>query len=1226
MIHTVYSNSYEVLKTVLMHNIENLRFVDKPVPHEKLFATAFEKVPVVIPSLAVEEDLKRSIAERDGIYAGIDCMLLGRWLGLFSRDLTNLVGPEAAWMIWRLLSEKGPGSLRETYPRLQHYLEGKDDVAVYRLAARVAQKFMTYASYRFDWILEWVGVYAEMLPKGPEHDHEKAMLERHPDFRWQKELWQRLYNAPGWSGTDFIKDFPNVLKQFAATGDAASFQQEEWAAKVELSESLHIFAPIVVPPLMLPIIKAFAKPGRNVWLYLLNPTDQYWYDLIPRSLMNWDNADSHTDAVHPILADNARSTRANLDRLWRFTQGPDTAGEENPSLLSELDADPYEPDLKPAAIVRKTNKEWEAYAGRHQDLKVENDVDVQNYFLEARDPKLLRRIQDSVLDLDPDLKKGNPHESIFKAEDDSLLFMRAPTATRELENLADWLQSLFMKHPDLKPDDVLVVTPDISGATPLIDKVFGSLPAERRLPWTVTGARPVDSDPAAQGVLMLLRLLAGRADILSLIEWVSVPIVGERYGFSVSDIAVMNDWLVQAGYRFGLSEAHLKRIEEEDGLPELNESMHDMSLERALERLTLGFMLPDDVKSPWGDTLPVEGTENGTWVGVNDRPRLLEGLSELALKLERHRLKTVSEKTIEEWRSWFSDMLADFFPPEYDRVNFSTVRTGVNALAADVKQAAGGEETDWTLPYSLFVEALSGKLKETPTSGRGSNGITFSGMTQMRNIPYRVIAVIGLNADSAFPGTSNREEFDLMAVEPRRGDRDSRIDNRNVFLDLLLAARDNLMISFVTGTGTDADERQPSIVAQELFAWLLDFAGGVEEGEPGFDRRTLAAHLMRKVPLTGYSPDNFREDERGWSGTDNAMLDALKTAIDEHYSAELPAFSVSQGRDPLGGRTEIPFDELMRFWRKPTSNLLKQLNIRLPSKIEDRSFDLLPPSGGLASWLRKREVWESSGDEDEIARLIRRWSVDPSLGAVGVRDWAGVDDIEVVKATRRKFEEMPATNQLTALPEETYSYRHSNKFAVRMTSGDLYRMPAKKSKQKGLAKDASDRIVMLRHVASKLTVGNLSPLLFEYLLYSASHPADAVELHVVFYDKDAKCWPIFGFDSWSADRMLGALIEAYADMQNDVVQMPECTGPGGFGNYQPDLRSDTMVMRGRDLQTLWRLRADLNDALMAMKGQRPHPDPVETADAFVEAFEKLRETAHNAVDTELVDELSEAEE
>ena len=104
-----------------------------------------------------------------------------------------------------------------------------------------------------------------------------------------------------------------------------------------------------------------------------------------------------------------------------------------------------------------------------------------------------------------------------------------------------------------------------------------------------------------------------------------------------------------------------------------------------------------------------------------------------------------------------------------------------------------------------------------------------------------------------------------MAVAPRRGDRDSRIDNRNVFLDLLLAARDRFLVSYVCGTGEAAKERQPSIVAQELRDWLLDFTESREE------RNEVAERLTVTVPLNAFSQSNFEYGHRDWRSHDKGL-------------------------------------------------------------------------------------------------------------------------------------------------------------------------------------------------------------------------------------------------------------------------------------------------------------------------------------------------------------------
>src|SRR5690606_31825045 len=72
-----------------------------------------------------------------------------------------------------------------------------------------------------------------------------------------------------------------------------------------------------------------------------------------------------------------------------------------------------------------------------------------------------------------------------------------------------------------------------------------------------------------------------------------------------------------------------------------------------------------------------------------------------------------------------------------------------------------------------------------------SGGIAFCQLVPMRSIPHRVICLAGMN-DGEFPRNPQPLSFDLVASQPRLGDRSARDDDRYLFLEALLAARDAL--------------------------------------------------------------------------------------------------------------------------------------------------------------------------------------------------------------------------------------------------------------------------------------------------------------------------------------------------------------------------------------------------------------------------------------------------
>ena len=64
----------------------------------------------------------------------------------------------------------------------------------------------------------------------------------------------------------------------------------------------------------------------------------------------------------------------------------------------------------------------------------------------------------------------------------------------------------------------------------------------------------------------------------------------------------------------------------------------------------------------------------------------------------------------------------------------------------------------------------------------------------MRSIPARVIVLLGMS-HQAFPVQDDVLSFDLTRTRPRAGDPGRRQESRQLFLDVLMSARDRLFLS-----------------------------------------------------------------------------------------------------------------------------------------------------------------------------------------------------------------------------------------------------------------------------------------------------------------------------------------------------------------------------------------------------------------------------------------------
>jgi exodeoxyribonuclease V gamma subunit len=126
-------------------------------------------------------------------------------------------------------------------------------------------------------------------------------------------------------------------------------------------------------------------------------------------------------------------------------------------------------------------------------------------------------------------------------------------------------------------------------------------------------------------------------------------------------------------------------------------------------------------------------------------------------------------------------------------------------------------------------------------------------------------------SDGAFPRADRHLSFDLMVQKPRLGDRSLRADDRYLFLETLLSARERLHISYVGQSIRDNSEAPPSVLVSEL----LDYVSQAYElpGEDILKEHVLVRHRLqafstayfmgKDARLFSYSAENCRASNCG---------------------------------------------------------------------------------------------------------------------------------------------------------------------------------------------------------------------------------------------------------------------------------------------------------------------------------------------------------------------------
>ena len=214
------------------------------------------------------------------------------------------------WTFYEILRQK---QTEKTFPkeekRLYEYIQTLDPVGVLEFARHLNTVFITYGSYRFDWLQQWALEKFELnnpLP-APNAKIEEARLKENSDFLWQKRLWQELIEQTGADNRGKIFGWlENTITRIRKN------------KPVEDSLPIHLFLPFSIPPNLLPLIRAYEDSPAELNLYILNPCAEYWFESVPKAQFDWSENFKVDNSCLNYLLTNAASTRAAIDRLDSF--------------------------------------------------------------------------------------------------------------------------------------------------------------------------------------------------------------------------------------------------------------------------------------------------------------------------------------------------------------------------------------------------------------------------------------------------------------------------------------------------------------------------------------------------------------------------------------------------------------------------------------------------------------------------------------------------------------------------------------------------------------------------------------------------------------------------------------------------------------------------------------------------------------------------------------------
>lgn len=555
---------------------------------------------------------------------------------------------------------------------------------------------------------------------------------------------------------------------------------------------------------------------------------------------------------------------------------------------------------------------------------------------ELADDSLLHALQNDILRL----RTRTPDERLALREDDRSLELHiAHSPLREVEILHDQLLARFAADPRLSPDQVVVLTPDIERYAPFIEAVFARREGAPYVPYSLADRSLRAETPLIEAFLGLLSLPESRFAAEEILAWLEQPAIARRAGIEPEDLPLLRDWLRQAGVRWGRDGQHRAALD----LP----ADDAFTWRQGLDRLLLGFAAPPQLAGDGlpllGDSWPLDALEGARAQLLGRLCAFVELLAGLAERLQRAR-------PLADWALDLQGLVDALFD---ERESGDTL-----LLLSQACAALGRQATDAGITRPVELALVRQQLGAALESGSGASGfltgaVTFCTMVPMRSLPFRLVCLLGLD-DGALPRRTPAAGFDLIAKRPRRGDRARRLDDRYLFLETLLSARDGLYLSYVGRDPRDNAELPPSVLVSELLEAvdLTAVAGQPESGGSDLGREYASAESSRprprpqeqkasaritvEHPLQPFAPGNFERSgpRQGFAGAWFRAAQRLAEA-----PAEATAF-IQRLPEPGPDWLTIEPSQLLLCFRHPARFLLEQrLGLRLADAEEGIAAD-----------------------------------------------------------------------------------------------------------------------------------------------------------------------------------------------------------------------------------------------------------------------------------------------
>lgn len=439
--------------------------------------------------------------------------------------------------------------------------------------------------------------------------------------------------------------------------------------------------------------------------------------------------------------------------------------------------------------------------------------------------------------------------------DGSLTINACYTPVREVESLYNYLVHLIDKKKELlSPRDIVVMVSDIDAYAPYIKAIFNT--AVYKFPFTVADESFQSGDSLFVAIRSILSISEESFKAEEVMELLDSKYIRER--FNITDTSLIRKVVSTANIRFGIEGS-----QEDDTVL--------VSWNMGVQRIMYGICMSGSAEYDTGKEIiyPLDVAEGA---GAMELIRFCHFIEVLKWYVKDR----ANKKSLAEWGQYIQQLADNLvFQPDTNETEDDYQRLLAHIENLNLLTDVYNEPVSFEVFKHSFIDIVN---SETRSGYFATGGITFCSLIPMRSIPFKVVALLGMNFDK-FPRKEIPLSFNLMSQKQRKGDRNVKDNDKHLFLETVLSAQEYLYISFIGRNARDNSIQPPSALIDELVDYV---DSGVKDTSI-----KVRDTLITTQPLHGFSQQYFKQlpglySYLGWNGSNETVQDQHGSITKEH--------------------------------------------------------------------------------------------------------------------------------------------------------------------------------------------------------------------------------------------------------------------------------------------------------------------------------------------------------